>query len=103
YSEPQTQEAVNRWKEQMRDLSLWTSYKVWQVVKVALTIPVLSKSLSRDLLPLKTIMVSEDWNRVVRRLVPVSWDRGYDASQIPPAGVCSYLNKAETEITQPRV
>ncbi|ACN98378.1 transposase, OrfB family [Sulfurihydrogenibium azorense Az-Fu1] len=117
YSEPQTQEAVNQRKEQMRGL-YWTSYKLWQVVKVALTIPILGKSLSRDLSPLKPILVEGDWDRVVNKscfktkeaiedlkhdlgIVPTSWGRGYDASKIPPAGGCLHLNKAEYKYPSP--
>ncbi len=102
YSEPQAQYPVNRWKEQVRGLSIWMSYKLWQVVKVAFTIPVLDKSLPRDLSPLKPLLVSGDWDRIVRRLVPVSWDRGYGASQIPPAGACSHLKKAEYKYPSPK-
>ena len=79
----------------------WTSYKLWQVVKVALAIPVLGKSLNRDLPPLKAIIVSGDWDRVARRLAPVSWDRGYDGSKIPPAGESSHLKKAEYKYPSP--
>ena len=91
-SEPQTQQPGNLWKEQVRGYSR-SSYKLWQVVKVALTIPVLGKSMPRDLSPLKPIQVSGEWDRVVSkscfktnmaredlkhdlRLVPVAWDRG---------------------------
>ncbi|WP_297452610.1 IS200/IS605 family accessory protein TnpB-related protein [Persephonella sp.] len=70
-SEPQTLEPVNQRKEQVRDYSR-SSYKLWQVVKVALTIPVLGKSVPRDLSPLKPILVEGDWDRVVSRLVPVA-------------------------------
>ncbi|RUM48781.1 MAG: transposase [Hydrogenothermus sp.] len=73
-SEPQTQEPVNQRKEQVRGW-YYTSYKLWQVAKVALTIPVLGRSLPRDLSPLKPILVEGDWDRVVKGLVPVSWDR----------------------------
>ncbi|QWK19038.1 MAG: IS200/IS605 family accessory protein TnpB-related protein [Hydrogenobacter thermophilus] len=93
YSEPQTQEPVNRWKEQVRGLS-WASYKLWQIVKVALAFPVLGKSLSRDLSPLKAIIVSGDWDRVARRLAPVSWDRGYVLDKYRQLGICPELNEA---------
>jgi len=75
YSEPQTQQAESLWKKHMRGCSK-SSYKLWQAVKVALTIPVLGKFLSRCLSFLKLIMVSEDR------------DRGYSVSKIPPAGEC---------------
>ncbi len=99
-SEPQTQQPVNQRKEQVRDYKM-SSYKLWQVVKVALTIPVLDKSLPRDLSPLKPILVEGDWDRVVKRLVPVSWDRGYGVSEIPPAGECLHLKKAEYKYSSP--
>ncbi len=74
-SEPQTREPGSLWKEQVRGWQ-YGSYKLWQVVKVALTIPVLGKFLPRDLSPLRPILVSGEWDRVVKRLVPVAWDRG---------------------------
>ncbi len=100
YSKPQAQQTVNQWKEQMRGWQ-YASYKLWQAVKVALTIPILGKSLPRDLSPLKPILVLGEWDRVVKRLAPVAWDRGYGASEIPPAGACSHLNKAEYKYPSP--
>ena len=38
-SKPQTRELGSLWKEQVRGYK-WSSYKLWQVVKVDLTIPV---------------------------------------------------------------
>ena len=101
YSEPQTQEAVNQWKDQMRSLYR-TSYKLWLAVKVALAIPILDKSLLRDLSPLKPILVNGKWDRIARRLVPVAWDRGYGGSKIPPAGESSHLKKAEYKYPSPK-
>jgi len=76
YSEPQTQEPVNRRKKQVRGWQ-YVSYKLWRVVKVALTMPVLGKFLPRDLSPLKPILVLGEWDRIVKLgLVPVAWDRG---------------------------
>ncbi len=76
-SKPQTQEPDNQRKEQVRGYER-SSYKLWQVVKAALTIPVLDRSLSRDLSPLKPILVEGEWERVVNKsgLVPVAWERG---------------------------
>jgi len=99
--EPQTQKAVNRWKEQMRDCSK-SSYKLWQVVKVAFTIPVLGKSVPRDLSPLKPILVEGEWDRVVKRLVPVSWDRGYGVDKYRQLGTYPHLRKAEYKYPSPR-
>ncbi|ADO44470.1 transposase [Hydrogenobacter thermophilus TK-6] len=101
YSEPQAQEPVNRWKQQVRGLS-WTSYKLWQIVKVALAIPVLGKSLSRDLSPLKGIIVSGAWDRVARRLAPVSWDRGYGMDKYRQLGTCPYLKEAGYKYPSPK-
>ena len=64
YSEPQTQQAGGQRKERMRGY-LRGSNKLWQVVKVAITIPILGKFLVRDLSPLKPVMVEGEWNRVV--------------------------------------
>ncbi|GBD40067.1 hypothetical protein HRbin37_02355 [bacterium HR37] len=79
-SEPLAQKPENRWKEQVRG-EVKTSYKQWQVVKVALTFPILEKSFGRDFSPLKSYLV--DWDRVVRRLVPTP-GVGTMANQIPP-------------------
>ncbi|SNZ07992.1 transposase, IS605 OrfB family, central region, partial [Persephonella hydrogeniphila] len=101
YSEPQTQQSVNQWKEQMRGWQ-YASYKLWQVVKVALTTPVLGKSLNRDLSPLKPLLVEGDWDRIVRRLVPVSWDRGYGVDKYRQLGRYPHLNKAEYKYPSPK-
>ena len=47
------------------------SQSAWQVLKVAFLFPVLGKALSRDLSPLKPLLVEGAWNRVRRRLVPL--------------------------------
>ena len=80
-SEPETQQPVNRRKEQVRE-SAKADYKLWQVLRVALILPVLEKSSVRDFSPLKTLLV--DWGRSVRRLVPML-GVGAMASQMPPA------------------
>ncbi len=67
-SEPETREPANLWKEQVRE-EVKTSYKLWQVLRVAFTFPVLGKSFVRDFSPLKPILV--DWGRSVRRLAPM--------------------------------
>ncbi len=83
-SEPGTQEQVNQWKEPVRGVFYGTQ-KAWQVLKVALGIPILGKSFNRDFSPLRPILVSGDWDRVSRRLAPVL-GAGAMVSQIPPAG-----------------
>ena len=95
-SESQSQKLVNRWKEQVRNWQ-FASYKLWQVAKVALTIPILGKSLNRDLSPLKSILVSGDWDMVVSRLAPVSWDRGYGVDKYRQLGICPHLNEADNK------
>jgi len=45
--------------------------KAWQVLKVAFLFPVLGKVLSRDLSPLKPMLVEGAWDRVRKRLVPL--------------------------------
>ncbi len=100
-SEPQTQQPVNQRKEQVRGYSR-SSYKLWQVVKVALTIPVLGKSVPRDLSPLKPILVSGEWDRVVERLVPVAWDRGYGVDKYRQLGTYPHLKKAEYKYPSPK-
>jgi len=94
YSEPETQEHVNRKKEHVRGL-LIVSYKLWQVVKVALAFPILGKSLNRDLSPLKPIMVEGNGDRVVRRLVLGSWAKDYGMDKYRPLELYPYLNEAE--------
>ncbi|ACN99385.1 hypothetical protein SULAZ_0706 [Sulfurihydrogenibium azorense Az-Fu1] len=51
---------------------------------------------------MKPILVEGDWDRVAVGLVPVSWDRDYDASKIPPAGDCLHLKKAEYKYPSPK-
>jgi len=101
YSEPQTQEPVNQRKEQVRDYEK-SSYKLWQAIKVALTIPVLGKSLPRDLSPLKPILVIGEWDRVVKGLAPVSWDRGYGVDKYRQLGTYPHLKKAEYKYPSPK-
>ena len=117
-SEPQTQQPASLWKEQVRGYSR-SSYKLWQVVKVALTIPVLGRSVPRDLSPLKPILVSGEWDRVVSKscfkpnmaredlkhdlgLVPVSWDRDYGVDKYRQLGTYPHLKKAGYKYPSPK-
>jgi len=100
-SELQAQQPVNQRKEQVRGYTK-SSYKLWQVVKVALTIPVLGKSVSRDLSPLKPILVEGEWDRVVSRLVPVAWDRDYGVDKYRQLGTYLHLKKAEYKYPSPK-
>ena len=95
-SKPQSQQLVNRWKEQVRGWQ-FASYKLWQVAKVALAVPVLGRFLNRDLSPLKSILVSGDWDRVVSRLAPVSWDRDYGVDKYRQLGSYPHLNEADNK------
>ncbi len=56
YSEPQTREAGNLRKEQMRGW-YYTRNKLWRVVRAAIIIPILGRSPPRDLSPLKPMLV----------------------------------------------
>ncbi len=67
-SEPETRQQGNQRKEPVREEER-SSYKLWRVVKVALGIPILGKSFSRDFSLLREFLV--DWDRVSRRLAPV--------------------------------
>ncbi len=80
-SKSETREPADLWKEQVRE-EVRTSYKLWQVLRVALILPVLGKSFVRDFSPLKSVLV--DWGRSVRRLAPIP-GVGAMASQMPPA------------------
>jgi len=48
------------------------SQSAWQVLRVALLFPILGKVLSRDLSPLKPVLVEGLWDRMRSRLVPLS-------------------------------
>jgi IS605 OrfB family transposase len=63
-----SQQPVNRRKEQVRGLPVGR-YKNWQVLFTALAFPCLESH--RDFSPLKRVMISRDWARMVNRLVPV--------------------------------
>ncbi|GBC88933.1 hypothetical protein HRbin13_01066 [bacterium HR13] len=91
-SNPETQEQVNLRKEPVREEYPKYSYKLWRVVKVALAFPVLGKSLSRDLSPLRPYLV--DWDRIASRLVPVL-GAGTMVSPIPPADHRANLNRRD--------
>jgi hypothetical protein len=67
-SDSETQDQENQRKEPVREEKK-SSYKLWRVVKVALGIPILGKSFSRDFSLLREFLV--DWDRVSRRLAPV--------------------------------
>jgi IS605 OrfB family transposase len=66
-SKSASQQPVNRRKEQVRG-SAYAGYKNWQVLFTAFTFSCLESY--RDFSPLKRVMISRDWVRMVNRLVP---------------------------------
>ncbi|MFP3254601.1 MAG: IS200/IS605 family accessory protein TnpB-related protein [Hydrogenobaculum sp.] len=62
-----SQQPVNRRKERVRG-SAYAGYKNWQVLFTALAFSCLESY--RDFSPLKRVMISRDWARMVNRLVP---------------------------------
>jgi IS605 OrfB family transposase len=67
-SKSASQQPVNRRKEQVRG-SAYAGYRSWQVLFTAFTFSCLESY--RDFSPLKRVMISRDWARMVNRLVPV--------------------------------
>ena len=67
-SKSASQQPVNRRKEQVRGLPVGR-YKNWQVLFTAFAFSCLESY--RDFSPLKRVMISRDWVRMVDRLVPV--------------------------------
>jgi hypothetical protein len=61
-----SQQPVNRRKEQVRG-SAYAGYKNWQVLFTAFAFSCLESY--RDFSPLKRVMISRDWARIVSRLV----------------------------------
>ncbi len=97
-SNPKTQEPVNQRKDQVRG-ECKHSYKLWKVVKVAFGIPILGKSLNRDLSPLRVFLT--DWNRIPSRLGLVLGARSMVSLQvyhglIPPADLKANLKWRDT-------
>ncbi len=100
-SEPGTQEQVNQWKEPVRGV-LQGTQKAWQVLKVALGIPILGKSFSRDFSPLRPILVSGDWDRASKGLVPAP-GAGTMVSQNTACRPLANLKKGGIQIGLPEV
>ena len=59
--------------------------KSWRALRAAFIFPLLGKSFIRDFSPLRRILVLRDWERVVKRLVPVPGAGAMDG-QKPPGG-----------------
>ncbi|ACX51871.1 transposase, IS605 OrfB family [Ammonifex degensii KC4] len=75
-SEPASRQPADRWKEPVRGRFLGWRIKAWRVLSAALTVPVLEKfshvkGTVRDFSPLRVVLVLGDWERAVRRPVPV--------------------------------
>jgi len=69
-SEPSSCEGANG-RNPERGETKKVSQSTWQVLKVALLFPILGKVFSRDLSPLKPVLVEGVWDRVRSRLVPL--------------------------------
>ncbi|ACX52082.1 transposase [Ammonifex degensii KC4] len=74
--EPASRQPADRWKEPVRGHLPGWRIKTWRVLSAALTVPVLEKfshvkGTVRDFSPLRPILVLGDWERAVRRPVPV--------------------------------
>ena len=59
--------------------------KSWRVPRAVLTFPLLGKFCRRDFTPLKAVLISGVWERVVKGLVPAPGAGAMDG-QIPPGG-----------------
>lgn len=84
-SDPSTQDQTSGRNKSVRGL-LKERQKGWRVLRAVLTFPLLEKSFVRDFSPLKPILISGDWERVVKGQVPVPGVGTKDTSKIPPAG-----------------
>jgi hypothetical protein len=69
--------------------------KSWRVLRAVLTFPLLGKFFVRDFSPLRTVLFSGDWERVVEGLVPVPGAGAMDTLKKSPAGASRYSEKAE--------
>ncbi len=55
----------------LQNPSVSDSYqKAWQVLKSALALPLLKRSLTRDFSPFKAVLIQGKWQRQTSRLVP---------------------------------
>ena len=69
--------------------------KSWRVLRAVLTFPLLGKFFVRDFSPLRAVLVSGAWERVVKGLVPVPGAGAMDTLKKPPAGDSGYPEEAE--------
>jgi len=69
-SEPSSCEGADGRNSEQGEVAKTTSQSAWQVLKVALVLPLLGKFFVRDFSPLKLILVEGKWQRRAIRLVP---------------------------------
>ncbi len=91
-SNPAAQDQVSGGNKPVRGL-LKKRQKSWRVLRAAFTFPLLGKTFVRDFSPLRRVFVLRDWERVVKRLVPVP-DAGAMDGQKQPGGA-GHPEKAE--------
>jgi len=91
-SNPAAQDQASGGDKPVRGL-LKKRQKSWRVRRAAFIFPFLGKPFVRDFSPLRRILVLGDWERVVKRLVPVPGAGAMDG-QKPPGGA-GHPEKAE--------
>jgi hypothetical protein len=69
-SNPATRQQTSGGNKSVRGLSK-ERRKSWRVLRAVLTFPLLGKFFVRDFSPLRTVLFSGAWERVVKGLVPV--------------------------------
>jgi len=74
-SEPSDHDGANRWKE-LQSGRLKCLKNTWQVLKVAIAIPLPGRSFARDFSPLRGVLVSGDWKRIANMVSSFSEWRG---------------------------
>jgi IS605 OrfB family transposase len=74
-SEPSIHDGANQGKEPQSG-RLKSLKNTWQVLKVAVAIPLLGKSFTRDFSPLRYVLVSGDWKRIANMVSSSSEGRG---------------------------
>jgi len=91
-SDSATQNRASGWNKPVRGLSK-ERQKSWRVLRAVLTFPLLGKFFVRDFSPLRSVLISGGWERVVKQRVPVPGAGAMDG-QIPPGG-SDHPEKAE--------
>ena len=93
-SDSATREQTSGGNKSVRGL-LRERRKSWRVLRAVLTFPLLGKSFVRDFSPLRAVLFSGAWERVVEGLVPVPGAGAMDTLKKPPAGASGYPEEAE--------